>query len=708
MKKIFTIILVLAQIQTFAAKYLRYNQSGYDVNRPKKLFVIADENCSGITWSITNASNQSVLTGTLTTSVTAAGNYTPKAFNHLLDISSLKTKGIYTLTVTGITPIKIIIKDRNHAALAHSVLKTIRARRSGSKDAYVHGLSHLGDSSTAIYERTGTNNGTWAARTDGKKVNMVGGYYDAGDYIKFTTTSAYLTYNLLRAYEAAPELFDGVKNYSKTNLDDMLDECKWGLEYLTKTNPATGIFIIQVGGSKDHNQGNRLPENDALNGKRECYSSLSKPQMGTTVAALALGAKIFNAKGLTAEATKYQNMAIQIYTAAKASTTKPAWWQGGGEVFYSDDSENDNMGLAATELYNLTKNNTYLTDAKAFSVAADAGYWSAWGNLNMHLNNRLLPNSTGAESYLLTDLDNFYTNATKAGNIWGLPHESVWGSLYSQLSVASNALAYKTQKPSVTKYDNFAYNVTDYLFGTNNWGISFLANKKFPVGITSAYAQMYRLQTNIFPEGEIAEGPATSSEHSGQTAYFSPAHNANLWHKEFNTSLFTFFEQTGDYVCMETTIAGLGDGVLFLTLSSKAFSSDPSLLSLSSFAGKNASGTNTISYSFAANSFVPDTLYFEKSTDSLAFTSLNKSLGSASSISETNAGAKTFYRFYYFDGNGVKKYSNIISVSKNTTTGFEVFPNPFTDETSLVQLLQSVDNKTDSKFSLFDISGKIV
>ena len=708
MKKIITLAFLLLQFQLFAAKYIRYNQSGYELNRPKKLFVIADENCSGIAWSITNATNQSVLSGTLTTSMAAAGSYTPKAFNHLLDISNLNTNGVYTLTVTGIAPVKIIVKDRNHAALVHSILKTIRARRSGSADAYLHGISHLGDSSSAVFERTGTNNGTWAAREDALKVNMVGGYYDAGDYIKFTTTTSYLTYHLLRAYEEAPELFDGVKKYSKTALDDLLDECKWGLEYLSKTNPQTGIFIIQVGGAKDHNQGTRLPENDALNGKRESYSNLSRPQMGTTIAALALGSKVFADKGLSLEATTYKNMAIQIYLAAKAATGTPAWCQGGGAIFYKDASIEDNMGLAAIELYRLTNVASYLSDAKAYALTADAGYWSAWGNLNILLNNRIVANYPAAETALLTDLDNFNTNASQTGNIWGLPHESVWGSLYSQLSVASNAILYKQFKKSTTIYDNFAYNVTDYLFGTNNWGLSFLAHKKFTTGITTSYAQIYKLNALVFPEGELAEGPSTAAEHTGEEGSFSPVHNANLWHKEFNTSLFTFFEEPGDYVCMETTIAGLGDALLFLTLSSKAFSADPSVLALNSFAGVNNNGVNTITYRYGLNSYVPDTLYFEKSTDSLHFTNLNKSLGTQLSFTENNTNLKTFYRFYYYDGNGIIKYSNVIVVNKAVFTGFELFPNPFASETTLKEGLHDLKNGSEASVEVIDLAGKLV
>ncbi|MFQ3576743.1 MAG: T9SS type A sorting domain-containing protein, partial [Cytophagales bacterium] len=115
----------------------------------------------------------------------------------------------------------------------------------------------------------------------------------------------------------------------------------------------------------------------------------------------------------------------------------------------------------------------------------------------------------------------------------------------------------------------------DYLFGKNAWGLCFIANKNHLPAVQTSYATIYKLQTDKFPYGEIAAGPAPATDHAAQTPYFSPAHNANLWHKDFNTSRYTFFEQSGDYVCMETIITQLADAFFLLTQATKTFCDTP-------------------------------------------------------------------------------------------------------------------------------------
>jgi endoglucanase len=572
---------------TAQQSWIRYNLAGYDPVRQKMAIVMSEVDLSGTNWTVNNTTNTLVASGTITASLTGKGDYMPKDFNYSIDFSSIESEGDYVLTVGSLSPITFKIKCQPYVSLLSQVLRTIRVRRSGSPDALDHAISHLGDSACPIRKRAlmdpaqleKSNSGaeSWQNTNPIMKADMTGGYYDAGDFIKFTLTNAHLSYFLLRSYETAPELFDEMKLYSKSSLDDLLDNAKWGLDYLLKCMPSSTEFIIQTGGYKDHQQGIRLPENDLLNGKRECYAALSKPQMGLTSAALALGAKIFANKGLKTESEMYKAKAIEIYNAAKTSTEPVAWWQANatsGESYYPDKTESDNMELAAIELYNLTSETTYLTEAESFGTAAASAYWSSWGVYNMPAHLRVFEVNKKMLSYVNQDLSSFQSNANRANNSWKIPHESVWASLYSQMSVASNAIQCQNLTKNNT-YSAIGFDVMDYVMGRNAWGLGFVATKDFPNTITSSFAVIYRLQPNKFPYGEIAEGPATASNYADNIQYFNPPHNPNLWHSQFNTSFLTFFEQPGDYISMETTIGGLADGLYFLTLASKNFCETP-------------------------------------------------------------------------------------------------------------------------------------
>ncbi len=396
---------------------------------------------------------------------------------------------------------------------------------------------------------------------------MVGGWYDAGDYIKFTLTTAYTAYLLLRSYEAYPELYNKAI-FSKSDLPDLLDEAKWGLDYLAKTMPSENEFIIQVGGHDDHQQGLRLPDEDKLDGKRECYSAISPTQMGYTAAALALGARIFNDAGKTKDAKHYETMALKIFEAAASAKAELAWVEKGWEKFYADNTKDDNMGLAAIELYYLTDKAYYLEKAKKYAADASSAYWVSWGSAHMLLHNRLLNTYDQSKNFITTDLSNFKSIAKIDNNIWGVPHSFTWATLYSFFGVANGAIGY-TNNTNDDAYLQLAHNVVDYTFGMNNWGTAFIAHKEIPGSVKNIYAQVYKLQPDKFPSGAIAEGPGDTKTHDELNQYFKIPEDDP--YKEFNTPLFVFYDNNSDFQCMETTITGLSDGLYLLTLYSKLY-----------------------------------------------------------------------------------------------------------------------------------------
>ena len=567
MKRLIILLLLLLQFTGFAKIYLRYNLVGYEPDRSKQVIVMATTDESSTNWTITDSAKTVVLKGVLGNSETGKGAHMPMAFNYSINFSKLKTVGKYQLTV-GKETAQLTIAEQPYAFLPHEIIRYYRVLRSGSSDAEDHKFSHYGDKSCTLYRKETSSNTSWKEGKDQKKVDILGGWYDAGDYLKFTLTTAYSAYALLLSYEINPELFKGVKNYSKTDLIDILDEAKWGLDYLLKVMPDDKEFIIQVGSADDHKQGDRMPNHDELDGKRPAYSAFSPTQMGYTAAALALGSKVFSSIGKQEDAEAYKTMAIKIYERAIYEESA-AWIEEGWEKFYFDQSIHDNMELAATELYKLTGEKRYLSKAKTYAEKAGAAYWYSWGSFNMIAHLRLSEESGSAIEPLTTDLDFFKGISEEENNLWGLPHKYTWSSLYSFFGVGNAAMLYQLNKKG-TYYNKLAYNVLDYSLGMNNWGMAMVASQKIPNSVENIYSQIYRLKPKLYPSGAIAEGPGDKATHDRLKQYFHiPEINR---FDEFNTDQVVFYDYEHDFQTMETTICGLSDGLLFFTLMSKLHS----------------------------------------------------------------------------------------------------------------------------------------
>lgn len=565
----FFILFISISALTFSSSFLRYNHAGYYPNEKKRVIICSDNSLQNEEW-ILSKKGVTILSGKLTDPVKKS-DYTAQNYNYEAIFSSVTSIGEFIFSVSNSSINQTIhIKNNPYEGVKFEILKTIRARRSGSKDAIIHSISHLGDSSCQLLRNNGlgNNKSDYIQDINNQKINAVGGWYDAGDYIKFTLTNAYTTYQILRTYNLNSNIDKTIKIYSTTSYNDLLDEAVFGLSYLEKMFPDTNTFIIQVADETDHQQGFRLPENDNLDGSRKAYAAFSKPQMAMTVAALALGARTLKEYGNIYYSNQLQRKAMLLYQTILSKGVKSTWYEKAHEIFYKDETANDNMKLAAIELYNLTKEPKYLSEVNSYNVGPS--YWSSWADVSMIANNTSIEHNPNQAIKVKSSLDYFKTIANKTDNIWNMPHNSAWGTLYSYFSVANAALNYQivTHQQS---YKEIALDVLDYTMGLNNWGKAFIISEIVPNTIENPYAQLYRLQPNILAIGEIAEGPAPKSTHDQNNQYFSPPHNQNHPDNLFNTNNLTFFDYEGDYVCMETIITGLSDGLFLLAQAEELF-----------------------------------------------------------------------------------------------------------------------------------------
>jgi hypothetical protein len=561
-------LLLFVSVNSFADVYIRHNQVGYSPERSKRIIVMADESMQGMAWKLVDKDKVEQSSGVMVNSIAGTTSHTAKPFNYLIDISDITTVGTYELSVAE-QKVSIVIADKPYQYLLSKILRFLRVNRSGTDDTLLTPASHLGDQSLLLYRPYGdTELGQWQVDNQAEKVDMLGGWYDAADYIKFTLTTAYTSYYLLRSYQEAPELF--TKELSHSDLIDVLDEAKIGLDYLLKTFPSQNEFIIQVSSGKDHQEGFRLPQNDLRDGKREAFSAISSAHMGLTSAALALGSDIFSQQNKATLALKYREAAIAIYQRAREddAINTSVFERNATNDFYRDNDSNDNMGLAAAELYRLTHEEQYLTHAKEYVALAGASNWTAWCCVTSSLNYRLSEWSETASLQLTEELSAYQTYA-QPDNIWGIPMKPTWGPLLGAHVVASYAgLHYLSdnQYSAQMLWDN-----VDYFLGRNNWGVSFIASPELLKPATHVYSQVYKL-TNEYPLGAVSEGPGSKTSYLSLKSYFTETELDSSF-EPFNTSTQVFYDNASNFQTMESTIAAQATTLYMLAVASKVKSS---------------------------------------------------------------------------------------------------------------------------------------
>jgi len=222
---------------------------------------------------------------------------------------------------------------------------------------------------------------------DYSHIDVTGGWHDAADYLQYVATSANATYQMLYAYSANPAAFSD--NYlasglpGKDNIPDILNESKWGLDWLLKMNPAPGIMYNQIADDRDH-IGFRFPNTDTASYGKGCerpvYRCTGRQQglfeyknratgiastAGKFASAFARGADVYKPTD-----PEFSNLLIlKAIEAFKYGLKHPGACQtapGTAPYFYEEDNWVDDMELAAIELYIITKEEKYLNYAVEF------------------------------------------------------------------------------------------------------------------------------------------------------------------------------------------------------------------------------------------------------------------------------------------------------------------------------------------------------
>ena len=254
-----------------AESWIRVNQMGYLPKDIKVAVMIMEQPEDVKSFKVTNVTTgKSVKIKT----VKNMGAQQPFGATARLDFSEITEPGTYVIEAGTAKSREFKVGKDVYAGANEVPLRYMRQQRCGY-NPFLDDSCHTHDGCLVL---SGAN--------DGKKVDVTGGWHDASDYLQYLTTSANAVYQMLFAYVKNPSVWadEYLANgrRGKNNVPDILDEARWGLEWMVKMNPNDSTFYNQIADDRDH-KFSGLPADDNVDygwgaGKeRAVYPCYGKP-----------------------------------------------------------------------------------------------------------------------------------------------------------------------------------------------------------------------------------------------------------------------------------------------------------------------------------------------------------------------------------------------------------------------------------------------
>lgn len=432
------------------------NQIGYKTNA-KKTAVFRDTN--GGNFSVVNAdTKQTVFTGEMSGPIS---NSSADETNYTGDFSSVTTPGKYYIAADGLdNSYTFEIGENVYNNLLDASVKMLYLQRCGTKvedDKFGHPSCH--DSIATIY------------KTD-QKIDVSGGWHDAGDYGRYVVAAAKAVADLMYAYEANPEIYSdniGIPE-SGNGTPDILDEVRYELEWMLKMqDQSDGGVYHKV--TCDTFPGYVMPEKET---KPLIVMPKSTTATADFAASMAMAYEFY--KDIDADfSAKCLDAAKKAYNWTKSNPN--VTYSNPADVVtgeYGDKIVADELYWAAAQLYRATGDTSYMD-----GVSAKKGL--DWATVGDYGNIAILT---------MKDIDkssDIYVNAantvkTQASSLLNIVKASPYGSAITKYDWGSNMtianagiilkLAYDITGDS--EYLDAANAQLHYLLGSNPNGASFV------------------------------------------------------------------------------------------------------------------------------------------------------------------------------------------------------------------------------------------
>lgn len=582
-RKIITCFLIViaycGNAHLFSQSWIRINQLGYLPASIKVAVLVSKDQVSFKQFALHDALTGEVLYKS--DKIKSYGRYGAFESSFRLDFTDFVSHRSVYVETGGIKSPVFNISEDVYDGSADFLLNYMRQQRCGY-NPFLHDSCHMNDG-YIIYHTD----------KDSTHIDVTGGWHDATDYLQYTATSANAVYQMLLAYQQNPSAFGD--HYmangepGSNNVPDIVDEIRWGIDWLIKMNPDSGEMYNQIADDRDH-KGFRLPNEDTVSyGKgleRPVYFCTGKTQgvfqfknratgiastAGKFASAFALGSsvmRVFDAQ--LSEVIKQK--AIEAWEFGKANPGACQTAPCTAPYFYEEDNWTDDMELAGIALYELTGEKKYLEEAVAFGrqeqitpwMGADTArhyQWYPFLNMGHWGIGKSSEDDYSGEfsSYWRRGLENVFDIGKNNPFLNGIP--GIWCSNNLTVALVTQCHLY-AQLTGDNTFAEMEAALRDWLLGCNPWGTSMIVGLPqfgdFPADPHSSLAVLHGYPL----DGGLVDGPVYNSIFSNLKGIAIAGGDE---YQEFQSSHTVYHDDYADYSTNEPTMDGTADLTYYLS-----------------------------------------------------------------------------------------------------------------------------------------------
>jgi peptidoglycan/xylan/chitin deacetylase (PgdA/CDA1 family) len=451
-----------------------------------------------------------------------------------LDFTRLTRAGRYRLQLGTTQSLPFRIGPDALAELPDQLLEFMRQQRCGY-NPWLDVKCHQHDGRTA-----------YGPLPAGTPIDVTGGWHDAGDLLKYQLTSGNATAQMLLAYVLSDQAGTARKRFrdqvdelgkpERNGRPDVLDEARWGLDWLLKLHPAPDQLYHQVADDRDH-IGFRLPHKETANygwgrgGARVVYFADGRPQglrryqsestglanlAGRYAAAMALAYQVWKDDPRErAFAQRCLKAGKEVYELGRAKEGVQQGNSYSAPYRYEETTWADDMEWGAAELFRATGDARYLTEAKRYAARAGNDTWMGKEQVK-HYQFYPFLNVGHFRLYSLVDrqlqktLAGYYQEGIERcvkaarANPYRVGVPFIWCSNNLMAALVTQCHLYERMTGD-RRYHVFAGRQRDWLVGRNPWGYSMFTQ------IGSVFPKQVHLQTTRLTgrpvRGGLVDGP---------------------------------------------------------------------------------------------------------------------------------------------------------------------------------------------------------